>query len=110
MVEEYNLKIKRLVVEAALDHHIVVNPERIQVQATESAIKTLFYFATQEDLEAEFPADWWQAFKARWFPDILKRRFPVIKTRIIAVHKFPELNLPDSVLGREFVHLKLLDV
>lgn len=24
-----------------------------------------------------FPSDWWQAFKARWFPGWLLRRFPV---------------------------------
>lgn len=28
----------------------------------------------------EYPSDWWQAFKDRWFPDWLKRRYPVTMT------------------------------
>ena len=28
-----------------------------------------------------YPADWWQAFKERWFPASLKRRFPVKYTQ-----------------------------
>jgi len=27
--------------------------------------------------KVEYPTDWWQAFKERWFPVWLKRRFPV---------------------------------
>ena len=27
--------------------------------------------------EIKYPADWWQAFKARWFPDWAKMRWPV---------------------------------
>lgn len=48
----------------------------------------------------EYPADWWQALKARWFPTWALRRWPVRKTR----HKidlkaiYPKLRLarPDE--------------
>jgi hypothetical protein len=30
----------------------------------------------------KYPADWWQAFKERWFPACLLRRFPVHYKRI----------------------------
>lgn len=31
----------------------------------------------QEEFTIEYPADWWQAFKERWFPESCKRRWPV---------------------------------
>lgn len=40
-----------------------------------------------EDLqryEISYPADWWQAFKQRWFPTWAKRRWPV-KMRVEVV-------------------------
>lgn len=33
--------------------------------------------------DVEYPADWWEAFKDRWFPSWLKRRYPV-KMKYIA--------------------------
>ena len=32
---------------------------------------------TEEHREVEYPADWWQAFKERWFPAWLIERYPV---------------------------------
>lgn len=33
------------------------------------------------------PADWWQAFKERWFPDWALERWPVRNRTIYTVHK-----------------------
>lgn len=38
------------------------------------------------DIEERWPADWWQAVKARWLPAWLLRRYPV-QYRTICVHK-----------------------
>lgn len=35
--------------------------------------------------ETRYPMDWWQAFKARWFPGWLLHRFPVQEKRISMV-------------------------
>lgn len=32
--------------------------------------------------QVKFPADWWQAFKARWFPAWALRRWPVVHTTV----------------------------
>jgi len=53
---------------------------------------------------------WWQKFKAKHMPRWFIRRFPVNEVTIVAVHKFPELDPPASVLGREFVHLRTVDM
>lgn len=44
-----------------------------------------------EKVEANYPADWWQAFKARWFPEFLRRWFPVrfVYVRLSATVYFP---------------------
>jgi hypothetical protein len=31
-------------------------------------------------VEFKYPADWWQAFKERWFPEWLLKRYPVAYT------------------------------
>jgi len=33
----------------------------------------------QPDIDIEYPKDWWQAFKERWFPKWLLNKYPVIK-------------------------------
>jgi len=33
----------------------------------------------QPDIHIEYPRDWWQAFKERWFPKWLIAKYPVIK-------------------------------
>lgn len=53
------------------------------------------------DLEAEWPEDWWEAFRERWFPAWWLKRWPV-KCHRIALHtkKYgpvcPHLDVPDK--------------
>ena len=51
--------------------------------------------------EVRYPADWWQAFKARWFPRWAQRRCPV-REAVIVIHAqrmFPDI-APISSRGR----------
>jgi hypothetical protein len=52
----------------------------------------------------EYPADWWQAFKERWFPAWLLKRFPVVRVGYIVEVKalYPKIALPDS---EHFLHV-----
>ena len=47
----------------------------------------------------EFPEDWWQAFKERWFPQWLKQRYPVKCKRFVvnarALYPTYKPNVPD---------------
>jgi hypothetical protein len=38
------------------------------------------------DVEKQWPADWWQAFKERWFPKRWLRRWPV-KYERVSIHE-----------------------
>ena len=49
-----------------------------------------------DHIEARYPADWWQACKARWLPAWAQRRWPVQETvvRLEAVALYPKVALP----------------
>jgi len=48
--------------------------------------------------ECEWPRDWWQAFKERWYPAWAKRRWPVEYERyvITARELYPQMALPSD--------------
>jgi len=97
-------------VEALEDFGVLIDGERIRWGVSEKMIRALFSFATMEEPLCTYPADWWQHFKQRWFGVRLQKKFPIKYREVIAMHKFPELSPPDSVLGREFVHLQVVDM
>ena len=49
-----------------------------------------------ETVEVKYPADWWQAFKERWFPKWLQKYYPINeKIEIIEVMAYyPKLPIP----------------
>ncbi len=108
--EEFTFKVRQLATVLALDRNgIIVNPDRFIIENMGDSIRVLLDVATQEEDIMETPSDWWQHFKLRWFPRWLKKRYPVKMSWISAIHQFPELDIPHNVLGREFVHLKVID-
>ena len=67
-----------------------------------AGLRHIYKMAVKEELEAQYPSDWWQAFKERWFPNWLLGRYPVRYTQIIAKHKFPHW---EKELGKERVQV-----
>ena len=51
-----------------------------------------------DEISAHYPADWWQAFKERWFPALLLARWPVVYTWVMlsAWALYPKIALPDQ--------------
>ena len=49
-----------------------------------------------EEITVSYPADWWQAFKKRWFPKWAKKRWPVEKrTHTVSAHAlYPKIAMP----------------
>ena len=60
-------------------------------------IKQSVYGRDLDTRTVRYPADWWQAFKARWFPAWAKERWPVKETVVTwtARELFPLLAAPD---------------
>lgn len=46
----------------------------------------------------EYPADWWHAFKNRWFPAWAKKRWPikVEVVELIAKELYPQMAMPEK--------------
>ena len=57
----------------------------------------LVYGRTMEEVKAEYPADWWEAFKERWLPAWAKKRWPVrwVRVRLEAKELYPKLSAPE---------------
>ena len=78
-------------------------PENLEMSHFEHAcgaemVRALYHCLVFEELLATYPADWWHAFKARWFPGWLLARFPARYTEVVAKHKFPHV-------GKEYIEM-----
>lgn len=111
--EKLTFQLRNLFNQTTFDAGLLINPDRLQVKSFldgwgRQTIRLLLPIATKEDQVFDYPADWWQAFKERWFPQWLLKRYPVTRNRVWAIHKFPELNVPNEYVGREFVHFRVI--
>lgn len=104
--EEFQFIIKRLGSAYAQDKGIKVDPKRFMVEVGKRLVKVVIDVATQEEDLAKYPSTWWDAFKERWYPKWLLKRFPVEYDWIWARHTYPEVEVPP--LGKEFVTLRVI--
>jgi nuclear transport factor 2 (NTF2) superfamily protein len=70
----------------------------------------LYYSYEVERISVRFPADWWEAFKERWFPKWARDRWPVKWThrcmkKEIALTDFPINDYRHKVYIRDIGHI-----
>ncbi len=110
---EFTFKIQTIITQLAIDNTLLVDPKRIKLQLIESdlkqAIRLVFRLATMEEQVYDYPADWLEWFKQRWFPKWLIKKYPIKMARVWSVHTFPELNIPEDLIGKEYVHFSVVD-
>ena len=112
---EHTFQLRRLTQSIALSQGgIILAPERVRFEIIEheaqDILRGVITYLTQEEPLCKYPANWWEAFKLRVFPRWLKRKTPAIKmTEVWAVHRFPELDPPESMVGREFISLHIVN-
>lgn len=114
MQQEVEFRVRKIFGQHVLDKGLSISTDRLAIQVIlddwgNRLVQGMLAIATQEDREISYPADWWQAFKFRWFPEWALRRWPVKRHHIIAIHKFPEVTLPNEFAGHEYVHFKVMD-
>ena len=107
-------RVRVLGFQATKEAALVVNLDSLKIrtwfdQMGNFVIRGLVSVATQEEEVLDYPADWWQAFKVRWFPKWLQKKFPPVIARVWAVHKFPELKVPNELVGREYVTFRIVN-
>jgi len=119
--EDYTFKIRTIAKQVAIDMGLMIRADRVKIQHVlreelpYQIIRGLFSFATLEDQVFDYPNNFltrwgqkWQSFKDRRFPRWLRKRCPLKVNRVWATHKFPELNIPNELVGREFIHFKVV--
>ncbi len=110
--KELTFKLQRVASGIALLNGLQIEPDRFIVKFKEAngvqTIQLLLDILIQEEELYGHPADWWQMFKERYFPKWAKRRWPIKQTEVWAMHKYPELEPPNDIIGKEFVHLRIV--
>jgi len=120
--EDFTFRVRSVVKQVALANSLLVRLDRVELQHIvddyigNHIIRGLFRFATLEEEVFDYPdnfltrlGQWWHAFKAKKFPRRLYKRFPNVTKRVWATHKFPELNMPNELVGREFIHFRVVN-
>ena len=96
------MEIKLTKEKYALDYFFQSDGHPKTTEATEAymmrQLKAEIYANVLETYTYEWPADWWQAFKLRWFPVWALRRWPArIETRKVEYKAlYPDLVLPNE--------------
>ncbi len=102
-VRSVTLQKYRLVQDATLSHRFA-EPFRVEKWETEmlDAVRyRMIQYVWGEELqrqEVKYPADWWEAFKERWFPKRMKARWPV-KYRTVTLEAralYPLVSMPNK--------------
>ena len=74
---------------------------------TDQLVVELRSFVWSEDVGKEqfkYPADWWQAFKARWFPQWMLNKWPIKYTRVTLDVKATYPNFHPSLPNEQVVY------
>ena len=77
----------------------IIQDSSLHVHFITAMMRTL---ATEADA-VSYPKDWWQSFKARWFPAWLERRFPVIWVRKSFTRYCPHTSVKDMKTHFDFL-------
>ena len=114
VLEKFVFDVHKYIILSCIAKGVDIQPDKVAVSYEETKGGELIGKAVIDILTLHrplctHPRDWWQAFKERWFPQWMLDRWPPRYCHVEAEYKFPEMNPPESVLGRQFVHLKVLD-
>ena len=107
-LEDMKLKATQLVCQIAADKGMVFSADRIKITLSEDLIRATMLLATKEEEVFEYPANWWEMLKQALIPKWLLKYMPIRFNKVVAVHKYPEVVVPPGLLGREFIHVKVI--
>ena len=85
-----------------------VKREVLEFDWGRSSIAEMLFFtltrniASQVIREITYPETWWDAFKAKWFPCWLERKFPVKYKKWKAVEMYPRMSVEGWEGGEKF--------
>jgi hypothetical protein len=92
----YRYELERITGCCAANIAIECDIDEVAKQLTIRAIRQVATWKAQDELVVRTPADWWQHFKKRWYPEWVKARWPIVYD--IQVYKalayLPTLRVP----------------
>jgi len=118
--KEFTFRLRKVFAQCAVNRGLKISPDRYQVRAIDEGAgkylaEGILLLATQEDEVYDCPLNFltklgqrWQNLKAR-MPRWIQKRIPLEHTRIWAVSKYPDLNVPASFFGSEYVHFRVVE-
>jgi len=88
-------------VTAELAEHFAVEPQvSVHHEFDEVVMRfvQMVYGRTLEQVEVQYPADWWEAVKDRWLPEWAKARWPIRYQHhsLTAKELYPKISEPDQ--------------
>ena|SRR3990167_8061060 len=92
---EWQFRLREIATEMAIQPKMLVLAERHDPEFNVRVLTMMLKALTQPYHQHVYPADWWQAFKARWFPRWLQRRFPPSMTILRLERYCPHMRIPD---------------
>ncbi len=113
--EDYSFHVRKVTNTIALDRGLLLDANRVEIrryvreELTSDIIQGVLSIACQDEEVFDYPSDWWEWAKERWLPKWLKKRYPVRMARIWAIHKYPELNVPNELVGKEYIHFRVVN-
>ena len=103
---ELEANIERIIVQESIDPHMARNMELIayeDVVTRNMAVRLIRYIASTDGRvdtieHISYPETWWDAFKERWYPKWMLRRWPAEHVEraltLKQVHMCPHLDIP----------------
>ena len=118
--KEYTFRVLPIFYQVALDAGVLLDVNRVEFDTWRDyslmeMMRGILRIATQEEEVFKYPENFWTRLGQRWQrakekTRVLRVLMPLRWKYVWAIHKFPELNLPDDlVVGKEFVHFRIVD-
>lgn len=118
--QEFTFRLRKVFSRCAVNRGLNINPDRYQVRVIDEGAgkylaEGILLLATKEEEVWDFPDNFltrlgqrWHTIKAK-FPRWCRRFFTLGVTRVWAVSKYPDLNVPAQYFGSEYVSFRVID-
>lgn len=86
-VDTIKMSIRKIIREEDYRDYNIQFSTRFERISAEDMVFEIYAYVTGKvidkiHVDVEYPSDWWEAFKDRWFPEWMLRKWPVKMTRI----------------------------
>jgi hypothetical protein len=102
ILEKLKFRVRDMLSREFLDMQFKVDAESFFLDRIIVSIRGSIWSTQYQHVEIEYPRDWWQAFKERWFGGWLLRRWPVEYKRHVLDIKALYPNFRPAVPDQEY--------